>query len=63
MEELKFLTLQGLELRSLGSPARGQSLYQLANPKFGPYDPMRLMNFFDLPNPSCRTRPWSLLGL
>jgi hypothetical protein len=28
-ERWKFLTLQGLELRSLGSPARRQSLYRL----------------------------------
>jgi hypothetical protein len=29
MEKLKLLTLPGLELRSLGRPARSQSLYQL----------------------------------
>jgi hypothetical protein len=29
MEKLKFLTLPGLELRSLGRPVRRQSLYRL----------------------------------
>jgi hypothetical protein len=29
MEKLKFFTLPGLELRSLGIPARSQSLYRL----------------------------------
>jgi hypothetical protein len=32
MEERKFLTLSGLELRSLGRPARSQSLYPLHSP-------------------------------
>jgi hypothetical protein len=32
MEKLKFLTLPGLELRSLGFPARSQPLYRLRYP-------------------------------
>jgi hypothetical protein len=32
LEKRKFLTLPGLELRSLGRPARSQSLYQLGYP-------------------------------
>jgi hypothetical protein len=32
VEERKFLTLPGLELRSLGHPARSQSLYRLRYP-------------------------------
>jgi hypothetical protein len=32
MEKRKFLTISGLELRSLGSPARSQSLYRLRYP-------------------------------
>jgi hypothetical protein len=32
MEERKFLTLPGLELRPLGRPARSQSLYRLRYP-------------------------------
>jgi hypothetical protein len=30
MEERKFLTLAGFELRSIGRPARSQSLYRLS---------------------------------
>jgi hypothetical protein len=30
MEELKFLTIPGLELRPLGRPAHSQSLYRLS---------------------------------
>jgi hypothetical protein len=33
VEKRKFLTLQGLELRSLGLPARNQSLYRLRYPR------------------------------
>jgi hypothetical protein len=32
LEKRKFLTLPGLELRSLGCPARSQSLYRLSYP-------------------------------
>jgi hypothetical protein len=32
VEKRKFLTLPGLELRPLGSPARSQSLYRLSYP-------------------------------
>jgi hypothetical protein len=32
VEKRKFLTLQGLELRRLGRPARSQSLYRLSYP-------------------------------
>jgi hypothetical protein len=32
LEKRKFLTLPGLELRPLGHPARGQSLYRLRHP-------------------------------
>jgi hypothetical protein len=32
VEKIKFLTLPGLELRSLGRPARSQSLYLLRYP-------------------------------
>jgi hypothetical protein len=32
VEKRKFLTLQGLELRPLGRPARSQSLYRLRYP-------------------------------
>jgi hypothetical protein len=32
VEKRKFFTLPGLELRSLGSPARSQSLYRLRYP-------------------------------
>jgi hypothetical protein len=34
VEKRKFLTLPGLELRSLGLPARSQSLYRLRYPGF-----------------------------
>jgi hypothetical protein len=34
LEKRKFLTLQGLELRPLGRPARSQSLYRLRYPGF-----------------------------
>jgi hypothetical protein len=34
VEGRKFLTLPGLELRLLGSPARSQSLYRLSYPGF-----------------------------
>jgi hypothetical protein len=34
MEKWKFFTLPGLELRSLGRPARSQSLYRLRYPGF-----------------------------
>jgi hypothetical protein len=32
VEKIKFLTLPGLELRTLGRPARSQSLYRLSYP-------------------------------
>jgi hypothetical protein len=32
LQKRKFLTLPGLELRPLGGPARGQSLYRLRYP-------------------------------
>jgi hypothetical protein len=32
LEKIKYLTLQGLELRLLGRPAGSQSLYQLSHP-------------------------------
>jgi hypothetical protein len=35
VDEKKFLTLPGLELRTLGRPARSQSLYRLRYPGFG----------------------------
>jgi hypothetical protein len=33
VEKRKFLTIQGLELRPLGQPARSQSLYRLSYPE------------------------------
>jgi hypothetical protein len=36
VENRKFLTIPGLELRPLGRPARGQSIYRL--PYSGSYD-------------------------
>jgi hypothetical protein len=42
MDKIKFLTLEGLELRSLGRPARSQSLYRLRYPA----SPILTVNMF-----------------
>jgi hypothetical protein len=57
LEERKFLTLSGLELRFLGRPARSQSLYDYAipAPRYKGFVPKRVKMYYTWFNPFVNT--------